>query len=341
MSASLSRPGDAARRAASEYLTGELERPDADLSPPPAAVAEFLRTHHQDLEAIEGELAAWSPPVWDFDVSRVHARRPLPDLYGLIQLERVLMARALAESRAGDASAARRTLDAAWNLNAGLRETPNAPCQIVAVATASRLVGVVRKIDVDPAVWRPRLTEHDYKRSMLDAEVLFHWPNAGKYRRSDGIEWNSEPIPRRWWTRLRRPFSSVVWSQVIEKMRRAYVEIRDAPVAREVPERPRANETAADILFAISWPNLYSTFLRVDEFALDAELTDKILQARQLRALNGGKWPAAIPGIAATRYSGARWIYTVSPAGVMTLELNQKPYKNRGGFQLPLRFTSS
>ncbi len=81
------------------------------------------------------------------------------------------------------------------------------------------------------------------------------------------------------------------------------------------PRGARGREPSPESSFRCRFPTRTALFRRVDEYLLDAELTDKILQARQLRQQNGGKWPAAIPGIETTRYPGARWIYTVSPAG--------------------------
>ncbi len=212
---------------------------------------------------------------------------------------------------------------------------------MLALATARLQAGVLRKIPVDPELWRRRLVDHDYKRSLLDTELLSHWPSAQRTRYYIEFEARSGKNSKRLWNRFLAPYQGLVWSQVAAGLRADYVEIRDARVVRDIPEGGPGKRTVVGILLSLQIPNTHGLFRRVDEFLLDAELTDKILQARQLRRRNGGQWPAAIPGIETTRYPGARWIYSVSPTGVMTLELDQNPYKDRGGFKLPLRFTSS
>ncbi len=52
-----------------------------------------------------------------------------------------------------------------------------------------------------------------------------------------------------------------------------------------------------------------------DRLVVDAELTSKILEAKRLRKENGGRWPAAIPGIETSHFPGASWRYEASPDG--------------------------
>ncbi len=329
------------RHAVSSYLTAELESPKSSIDLPPKEVSSFLSAHLGDLRAVEEELLTRPPPVWSHNPSIASDRQPIPDTTALISLQRTLLGKALEESARGDDSDAQRTLDASWKLNSEYRRIPDALCQIVALAAASRQVGVLRKIAADAGLWRTRVFEHDYKQSRLDAELLWSWPTAAKPR-----EWNrlafdgGKNVARRAWSWFLRPYSILVSSQFTEGLRKDYLEIRESSSVRDIPDEKTTGRTPAQIMLSIHIPNTHSSFRRVDEFLIDAELTDKILQARQLRQQNGGKWPAAISGIDITRLPGARWVYSVSAEG-MRIELNQNPYKDRGGFKLPFCFTSS
>ncbi|HMF10516.1 MAG TPA: hypothetical protein VKJ00_15360, partial [Thermoanaerobaculia bacterium] len=332
------------RHSVSEFLMAELRKSDADVAPAPPQAAAFLATHADDLRTIENELLADDPPRWDFDADTPSyvRQQPIPDTSALIALQRVLLGKSLAEYANGDQSAAERSLEASWKLNQELRCMPDSLCQILARGAASWQLGVIRKISVDASVWRARLSEHDYKGSQLDTELFHSWPSAKKFRAFEDLERESETSG---WRRLRdrflQPYATLVWSQVTEGTRRDLLEIREARVVRDWPEHKPKFYSASDILLSISLPNTHGMFRRVDEYLLDAELTEKVLRAKELRAQNGNRWPLSIPGIEETRVPDARWLYSVSPDGVLTLQLNQQPYKDRGGFQLPLRFTSS
>jgi hypothetical protein len=88
-------------------------------------------------------------------------------------------------------------------------------------------------------------------------------------------------------------------------------------------------------------PNMVDCFKRVDRLVIETELTDKVLQARQLRHQNNLKWPPSVPGIETTRFPDAKWIYSVSPEGAMSLSLSKEPKWNASGLVLPCRFASS
>ena len=107
-------PEDRARRAVSLYLTAELERPEAGIDAPPQEVREFFNTHAKALQGLEAELVASPPPSWDFDPSSVPDRQAIPNFYGLLRVQRMLLAEALVESFREDRASASRTLEASW-----------------------------------------------------------------------------------------------------------------------------------------------------------------------------------------------------------------------------------
>jgi hypothetical protein len=340
-------PGREALRplqAAARYLTAQLERPEASIDPPQREVKDFFVSHGDDLHALEAELLASPPARWDFDPSSLPDRQPIPNIYAVLTLQRALLAEALVEAVSENAATAGLTLEASWKLNQTLREIPDSLCQIMALGIARLQVGALRKVDVDVSPWLARLAEQDFKRSVLDTELLSSWPSSERYRQLVEIESHAANSSlKRLEASFLEPYANIVWAQVTEGFRLEYLAIRDSALSdREVPEpKTKSKSTAAEVLLSISLPNKRNLFRRVDSFILDAELTSKVLEARQLRLQNGVKWPTAIPGIEVTRFPGAKWLYSVSPRGSMSLYLSKEPNWNTGGFVLPLRFTSS
>jgi hypothetical protein len=331
-------------QAVSRYLTSQLEKPEAGVDRPPKEVEEFFAAHGRDLRALATELAALPAPRWDFDPSIFPSHQPIPSLRALILLQRALLAGALVDPTGKNLGPPGQTLEASWRLNQALSEMPQMTSQLIAIAIARMQMGALRKMEVDASLWRARLAEHDFKRSVLDTGLLAQWPDQERSRQLEEIYLRSEKnLGKRVQAFFLRPWQDVVWSEVSEKLRLAYLRIQDAPLSdARIPERKGATWSAAEILLSIHMPNLLESFRRVDRLVLDAELTGKILQARQLRLQNGSEeWPAAIPGIEVSRLRGAKWIYSISPQGTMSLSLAREPHWDSSGLVLPCRFTSS
>lgn len=330
-------------QAVSRYLTSQLEKPEAGVDRPPKEVERFFAAHGSDLRALATELATSPAPRWDFDPSILPSHQPIPSLRALIRLQRALLAGGLIDPAGKNLGAPGQTLEASWRLNQALSEMSQLTSQLIAVAVARMQVGALRKMEVDASLWRAWLAEHDFKRSVLDTELLALWPDPKRYRRLEEIDSRSKKnVGMRMQALFLHPWQDIVWAEVTEKMRLAFLRIKDAPLSDErIPERKGA-ASAAEILLSIQMPNLLESFRRVDRLVLDAELTGKILQARQLRLQNGSEeWPAAVPGIESSRFPGAKWIYSISPDGTMSLSLSKEPHWDSSGLVLPNRFKSS
>ena len=322
-------------QAISRYLTSQVEKPEAAIAPAPKDVEDFFEAYGTDLSALAAELATAPAPLWGFDPSLLSSQRPIPNLIALMRLQKALLGGVLAHSGSKNLGASSQLLEASWKLNQKLRETPDIRCQVVALAIARLQVGALRKVNVDANLWQIRIGEHDFKRSILDTQLLDLWPNPEMYRELEKIELRSGKKPlKRLEALFVRPCQEIGWSEDGEKMRLAYLRIKDSPLSDQ--EFSEINHS-----LRMPMPNLLDTFRRADRLVLDTELTAKILQARELRLQNGGRWPAAIPGIETSRFPGAGWIYSVSPDGMMSLSLSNGPHWDTSGPVLPTRFTSS
>jgi hypothetical protein len=164
-------PDEAARTAIHEYVDAETTKTGGPVAEPPPVVRDYLASHEKALGEVVEYLSRNEPPVWKSDVA-LGFDAPVPNLRGHIRLQRLLEARALILASAGDLEAAEQTVTAAWSLNKSLRDRPEITSQLVAISVARTQVGLLRRLAVDPVVWRERLNEHDYRASVLEALVV-------------------------------------------------------------------------------------------------------------------------------------------------------------------------
>ena len=127
-------------------------------------------------------------------------------------------------------------------------------------------------------------------------------------------------------------------------VRAELVSLRSTPVSDRAPESASPKGWGLSHTLASAFvPNIRNLFARADRLVVDAELTSKILEAKHLRRENGGRWPAAIPGIEKSAFPDASWRYEVSPDGSRILIALSRALASPEGWKrsLPLRFSSN
>ena len=177
---------------------------------------------------------------------------------------------------------------------------------MIGTAVARMHVGLARRLAV-PGPWRARLTGHDYRASLLRAMEV---EKIGQMRRLAGSS----------------RYDRAARADYLDLSRILLVGFRDAPVG-DGPLAPRfpkdGDATPGGVLVSISMPNLAESVRRADRLMVDIELTDRVLQARELRA-KLGSWPQEIPGFAASRMPAAHWIYAPAPDGKLSISLSRE-----------------
>jgi hypothetical protein len=298
--------GGAPAAAIRTYVVDELARLGGQIAAPPPIVRTFLDAHRGALDAVVDIPATAGPIVWRRDLSRsLGELAPDTRLFGL---HRMLMARALSQWHAGDASAADRTLLAGWALVAGLRERPDVTSQLLAVSLMHGHSGALRRVPVNPAPWRRRLAEHDFRASYLtatrvDARVMLRELSAG-----------TDPGDR-----LGR-------ADFLEATVPFLVEQRDAPIDDEVRDGRKENAAGSPgaILAEGVKPGILRGMVAVTQLMVELELLDRVLDAREQKA-RLGRWPAALSQSAASRLPGAAWLYAVTRDGRLTIAFRRRP----------------
>ncbi|HEU5249667.1 MAG TPA: serine hydrolase domain-containing protein, partial [Thermoanaerobaculia bacterium] len=309
----------------SEFLNRELGIPDDRIGAPPPQLVRYLADNESGIAAIESLLLREPEIRWEIDVTR-YPNGPLPNLTGLMRLQRLLAARALVKGGAGETDSALRTLDAAWRLNEVLSSRPELIAHLIVVAAAKIHVGVLRKLDSPAYGWSDRLRSRRLFSAYLAAFQGEAWadPNvqdltgrAGTFGRilreiaeelseRDICSWTADGLKETW--------------------------------ARAIRDQSREEIPVADI----AMPNLIETVERWRRFLVDAELTALVLDARAERAASRRRdWPGRLAGIGAEVCPRALWTYRAGEDGTATFAFEGRIAETAApGFKLPLRFTA-
>ena len=309
----------------SEYCESTLQDPGSQIQEPPEALNAFLASHCSSLADLVSLLTKSTPPTWKSEPS-LGPYAPVPNLYGQLHLQRLLVALALSATRSGKCVAAEDAFRASWNLNESVRDRPEVVSQLIALSVARMHAGLVRRIDVDPVEWRVRLVDHDYRSSLLRA---MQCEVAGEL----------STLPQG-----SADFERATRADLLDFNRRLLVSLRDSLVSdagEDISSSYESNEySVGGIIAGIGFPNKISAFHRADRLAVDFELSEKILEAKALRR-GLGRWPSKIEGIEHSRMRGAHWNYGVSSTGHMTINLSRElHWVGHQGLILPLKFES-
>lgn len=315
-------------KAIGDYVEARLRTVSGPIAAPEKPVAEYLRGHTESLDQVVQDLLESPPPRWPLDLSR-WPDSPVPNLLGPLLLQRVLIAEALSSESSGSPGNIDRILQASWNLNAGLRDRPELISQLVAITVARLQAGLIRRAEVDPARWRPRLIEHDYRASLLASLEAWAVLELRDLGRDDSSFMRASRV------------------DLLDLKRRMLVALRDSPVSdgdgREIGRQfPWDADplSAGGFVFAEDLPEELGSIRRVDRLILDTELTGKILEVRELRR-KLGRWPREIPGIESSRIRDAHWIYSVTPEGRMSIAISRPmQWGKTVGLVLPVRYES-
>jgi hypothetical protein len=313
-------------RAISGYAQREVTKTGGEIAAPPERVRTFLDQRERQIDDIVELLSDSKPPGWESDVLLGYAA-PVPNLMGQMRLHRVLAARALDLAHQGRKKESERVFRASWNLNTSLRERGEMVSQMIAIAIARMQAGLARRLPLDAAAWRGRLTEHDYRESLLRSmeveaiAALPVWPTDSLSDRASRAEF-------------------------LDARRKILVRLRDSPVGGEVGIVRGREVSGSDsrspgaVVEKREAQNLPDAIRRADRLILDLELSQRVLEARTLKA-KLGHWPAVVPGVDASRMPGEHWTYSAGKGRMTILFSRELGWTGPKGWILPLRYESN
>jgi hypothetical protein len=240
----------------------------------------------------------------------------------LLGVQKTLAAQALWALERGEERLAAEDLEASWKLHDALADRPEMISAIVDMALLRYQAGVLRKLPNAPPAWRERLRTVDPRAQLLrgyklEACAILEAGSSSSWTRL----MTSDPgVHHGIVARVSQGYVRLCAAQGADKLL-DMVELLQASDPCAADTKGRVDQIVQGIpkwnFFArIALPNLTTSWRRADRMKLDLELTEKLLQAREARDLNGGRWPAALPGLDVSPCAGERWTYELTPERV-------------------------
>ena len=172
-----------ADRGAASYVHDQFSRSPTE---PPEPLPEELRAFIVQNEEHLRRILEIDTPEWERDLES-REMNGIPNLLGLLHINRVLTAWALDELREGRPEEALAIADAAWRLSSGLRREPHLVTRLIGIAQERYLVSLVLRVEEAPAHWLKRVASTKHERALENSIQLEIWLLAREERRPGGV----------------------------------------------------------------------------------------------------------------------------------------------------------
>lgn len=329
-----------------EYLNSQFSKATVDeIDPLPPEIQAYLTKHQATIEAIQELIRRQGPPVIKQDITPIiegDLAIPLPLLLGMVELQRVLSTDVLDKQRQGQPQSALETLEVTWTLNHALADHPAILPQLVWQINQRIINRTLRSLPQVPSSWQERLSDKNVRQGLitaLEGEGVLIFSSIHNTPSKGFLEFHNanpnpieEPISRLglgWlFAPLLQPY--IRWSaidsyQTFNENLREF-EARSINFCESNENDLKINRMPAfwNILGQVSIPTSSNLFLRTDQIRLSNELTQKILELRQLAAKSNA-WPATIPPLESQVCPGFKWVYQKVDNDTVSLTFTPEP----------------
>ncbi len=323
-----------------DFINQQLEKPGPELDPLPDHFLKYLTTHAADITALRERVLQSDPPQWGYDLRSAEVD-PMPNLLGILSVQRVLLLDAMNRMNQRDEPGAGADLEAAWKFSAGLERNPMLVAQLILIASRAYQAGMLRKFRAPLPQWEKRLSDYDPRAAIALSATAESWygrQSVATHDRKQLLKYFNEqtggdPLPV-----LIRPLPTPILRQLF----RASLLDAETVRLRRLDEFKRLDpcESPAALMvqrkdLQIAWWNilfreyLHSSWNRANRMAMRLESARKILALKTARnQAKDHRWPATVPGIEASVCTDGKWTYFAYPDGTMSLSFN-KPFQNQ------------
>lgn len=326
---------EAAQRTLREYATAQVDKPDDVSAAPPEEVGRWLSAHQSGVADLVTQVVRAGPILLETEWSKTYDP-PLPNILGLRNVQSVLVTYAL-QHRANDSKAALEAVEASWKIGGALRNRGELVCQLLSTLLDGMTLAVLRKVDDVPLTWAARIGEHDYRMSMLRAFEADTWQFSEDQRRLTTAKRYTSLLARWLWPPIEEPYLRLSVSEYSRALADAVAELRRAdPCSLDLAALDRRTERSIgrwNAFGRMKVPSIERAWRTAVRTALEVELTQKVLTARELKR-NQGEWPSELTGLESAVCRGARWEY--SRDGGVSLTLSGGPH-----LETPVSFRSA
>jgi len=322
---------DEIREELGDYLDAQISKPNDNVDPIPDKLKKYLIENEEDIEAISQHILNNEVPRWERHIPPTWKGNPifaLPSHLNLVDLQRIITLYILVKNSRAQSQEAKKMLEVSWKINQSIRNEYYFITLIVARMSGTYTTGVLRKFDYLPVEWQQRLLKDDYQELFVNSlqgeffgqfklmQNLYLYPSDVWGEHIFLLRLLKLPILKPY-----RSFSAIDtynWQkQFLAGYNQYNICLSDSAA---INARPAWWNRPGQII------SNYVIFLRKEsQYRLDLELTQKILQVKELAAKTG-KWPQSVPNMESEICPGVKWVYQVSPDGTtMSISLSEQP----------------
>lgn len=163
----------------------KAQPPRFDALPP--ELSSYLNAREQKLALLRNTLRFHKTPEWEKNAYWLESGDPgtMPDFGGLMRLQNLLLADAIAQYDRGNPNGTLENLDAAWALSESLKNRPELKAQRTYFKLIHAHLGMLRRIDNLPPQWQQRLSQRNYRSTFnraLESEALLQYSTTQRFR---------------------------------------------------------------------------------------------------------------------------------------------------------------
>jgi len=295
------------------------------LTPLPPAIANYLSTQQTQLLSAQQFILESPLPVWELQVATLTgASQQTTTFFPVAGLQRLLLAQGISVYDDEPQSAAE-SFEAAWRLTEAIAARPDLLSQMLSGILQQQQATLLRYIALPREQWQARLSQ-DQQQSMLQAITFDQWNEYQtlQQRTRSTAATSPEPAWRGLLDKQYLQFSQLDWLAARKRnhSQLAQQQLCQLDTAAEqfpvTPHRLNAFGQSGVTLFAQEW-------IKAGDRMLSAELTQKVIQAKQL-AHAEGQWPQQLIQLESQVCPGVAWNYERRTDGSMALWFGQSAH---------------
>lgn len=342
------------REELNRYIEAQIKNPTNKIDEPPEKLRRYLAANADSLAALRTLILNNEQPRWATDITQLYEKNytyVLPSYLGIVNLQKILALDILEKQRLGQTQEMQEGLEVSWKINQSLDKDPFLIGQLVSIINTRIQAGVMRKLDNLPSKWQERLLAHDYRQSVLTSLEIESISTFGFFNQLNPSEIEKqfgeadEPLKylksmgwQQWSESLRKNYLRWIAINTFQSERRIYGQLPQENICNFNHDSWLARQ---DISKALSFPQYIGSWsaqwVKGGRFMLELELTQKILQMKELAA-KAGAFPQSVPNMDSSVCPGSKWIYQASPDGKMSISLSPVPAWLSEYKRLPLTY---
>jgi len=321
------------------YINTLIQTPTNEVTKIPSNLHNYLKDNADNLAELRRLILNSEPIRWSVDLTWIDQGDmtiPLPSYLGLVNLQNILLLDILEKSRLGQTKEMLESLEVSFKINESLSNDPTIIGQLVSLIIAKNQAGFLRKLDKVPSEWQQRLLQHDYRQSILPTlygesylgfAFLIKTKSPHFYQElfeDDLAVFNTSVKSvgfEQWSESLRQNYLILFAINNIESQHKIYQQLPQENVCTFNQDAfLKQLGIQKDLDWVASW---MSQWVKGGRGMLNLELTQKVLEVKEIAAKNGS-FPPSLKPMYSSICPGVKWVYEVSPDG-QTMSINLSP----------------